>query len=218
MPHRLPILRSVLIAAVAVLAVVSLTLTYQSLRARVAADVYRQRLDALATEYDHLQDLYNEAIRRTAVTELLVRDGTLSVRVRNALGLIREVETPFDPTREIYVDYVVLDGRLWIRRVFDSRTPPGEALVIEPQVADIDWNAENAAHGKAVYRLLDEGRWIVSVTGNGALGLTRAPDDAPVHLSSPPAIRDFDEVTADADAAARAIGFGDIWSHLRGLD
>ena len=53
---------------------------------RVAADIYRQRLTALGADYEALRGRYNEAVRKTAVTELLVKDGSLSVD----LGILRE--------------------------------------------------------------------------------------------------------------------------------
>jgi hypothetical protein len=116
------------------------------------------------------------------VTELVVEDGRLSVAIRDAGGAIRTIETPFDPSREIYVDFVVLDGRLWIRRVFDDRTPPEQGVLVDPALAEIDWSEERAAYGKATYRALGPGRWIVSVTGDGSLGLARSRDDAPSEL------------------------------------
>jgi hypothetical protein len=96
------------------------------------------------------------------------------VAIRDASGAVRTIETPFDPSREIYVDFVVLDGRLWIRRVFDDRTPPEQGVLIDPALAEIDWSEDEAAHGKATYRALGPGRWIVSVTGDGSLGLARS--------------------------------------------
>ena len=124
------------------------------------------------------------------MTELVVEDGKLAVAIRDAGGAIRTIETPFDPSREIYVDFVVLDGRLWIRRVFDDRTPPEQGVLIDPALAQIDWSEEQAAYGKATYRALAPGRWVVSVTGDGSLGLTRAARGrAPAELAPPPPVR-----------------------------
>ncbi|MCB9845917.1 MAG: hypothetical protein H6811_08040 [Phycisphaeraceae bacterium] len=212
---RVPVFRVVMGSALGVLTIVAGILAYRMLRADVAAGIYRERLATLAGEYDKLEDLYNTAIKKTHVTELIVRDGRLSVRIRSALGLLREIPTDLDPSREVYVDYVVMDGRLWIRRVFDSATPPDQALVIDPGVGEIDWTDPAAGHGKAVYRRLEEGRWIVSVTGNGALGLSRAEDDD-VHLSGPPEVRDFDSITTDADAFVEGIGLNEVWARLVG--
>ena len=158
--------------ALAVLAILLalMLVGYLFFERQVAAEVYRDRLAEISGEYEQLRERYNTAISKTAVTELEVAGGVLTVRVRDAGGVIREIPTELDPSGEIYVDYVVLDGRLWIRRVFDANTPPAEALVIDPELADIEWPTGELAHGKAVYRSLDEGRWMVTVTGNGSLG------------------------------------------------
>ena len=163
-------LRALIALSLGVLALAVSIVGYRLLRAQVAASVYRERLEEVARAYDALRSRYNEAVRRTAVTELVVRDGRLSVRVRNAAGLIREIPTPYDPSGEIYVDFVALDGRLYIRRVFDARTPPSEGLTIDGSLAQIDWDAPGADHGKAIYRRLGEGRWVISATGNGRSG------------------------------------------------
>jgi hypothetical protein len=178
--------------------------TYRLLEASLAADVYRERLALLSRDYEQLRGQYNDAVRRTAVTELRVEDGKLSVVVRTAAGELRSFETPYDPSREIYVDYVVLDGRLWIRRLFDDRTPPGDGMTIDPQLVDIDWQAIEAGHGKAAYRALGAGRWVVDVTGDGSLGLARRDPEASVELAPAPPIREFqpldDEVAAELGA------------------
>jgi len=189
---------------------------YRMLRADIAASVYRQRLEKVATEYNALAARYNEAVRKTAVTELVVMGRILSVTVRDADGVVTTVPTPFDPAKEIYVDYVVLDGRLWIRRVFDESTAPERGVLIEPTLAKVNWEDPKLAHGQAVYRSLSDGRWVVSVSGDGALGLTKSADNAPTDLAVRPEIKKFDEVTAEADAQASAIGFGDIWQLLTG--
>lgn len=202
--------------ALIVLAAGAGLLGYRFLRAEVAAGVYRQRLEDLSLEYESLRGRYNEAVRQTVVTELVVRDGRLSVRVRDASGVLKEIATPYDPRREIYVDYVVLDSRLWIRRVFDSATPPGEALVIDPVHEDVDWDCAEAEHGKAVYRALGEGRWVVTVSGNGSLGLMRAAEDDQAEITSAPEIRTFDEEVASADRRVRSIGLAEVWRSLIG--
>src|SRR5262249_20783722 len=118
----------------------------------------------------------------------------LSVAIRDAAGAARVIETPFDPSHEIYVDYAVLDGRLWIRRVFDDRTPPGEGVLVDPQLAQVDWDARGGAYGKATYRSLGPGRWVVSVSGDGSLGLVRVPDGEPTELAPPPPVRSYEPV------------------------
>jgi hypothetical protein len=101
---------------------------FRLLEASLAADVYRERLAEMAADYETLRGRYNQAVRRTAVTELRVVDGKLTVVIRTADGELQALESPFDPSNEIYVDYVVMNGRLWIRRVFDAKPWPGEPV------------------------------------------------------------------------------------------
>lgn len=142
-------------------------------RSELTARLYRHQYTQLNERYSDLQSAYTELVQKTAVTELEVADGRLTVVVRGATGDLKRIETPFDPSAEIYVDYAILNSRLWIRRVFDEHTPPNQAQIINPALTEIDWAATDATHGKAVYRSLAEGRWTITVTGNGALGLTR---------------------------------------------
>lgn len=187
---------------------------YRFVRADLAAHVYRERLAGLAKDYESLRGTYNEAVRRTAVTELVVQDGKLSVRVVNDQGVVREIPTPYDPAREIFVDFIVVDQRLWIRRVFDARTPPTQAIVINPEADTVDWDSPQTAYGKAVYRRLDEGRWVVSVSGDGSLSLARA--QGPTRLSHAPELKDYEQAEEEARAQAEAIGVREVWSWLLG--
>lgn len=187
---------------------------YRLLRAELAADVYRGRLEALADDYRTLHSRYEEVVRRTAVTELRVEEGRLSVLVRRADGRVHEVPTPYDPGREIYVDFAVLDGRLWIRRVFGEDTPPREGVLVDPALGAVDWDADDDAFGKAAYRTLGEGRWVVTVTGGGALGLERAGPRAPVELSPPPPIRRPEPVASRVDERLRDVGPGELLAVL----
>jgi len=187
---------------------------YEVLRVGLEADVYRERLEQASRDYAVLRDRYDEAIRRTAVTELVVEDGRLSVAIRDAAGTARVIETPFDPSHEIYVDYAVLDGRLWIRRVFDDRTPPGEGVLVDPQLAQVDWDARGEAYGKATYRSLGPGRWVVSVSGDGSLGLVRVPDGERPELAPPPPVRSYEPVEEARDDALRELGFLEVMRAL----
>ena len=182
---------------------------FRLLEASIAADVYRARIAELSDDYESLLQQYNQAVRRTAVTELRVEDGALKVVIRTAQGDLQELDTPFDPGREIYVDYVVHDGRLWIRRLFDEQTPPGEGLVVDPRFVDVDWNLEDASHGKATYRELGEGSWVVDVTGDGSLGLARRDESEPLRLSPPPPVRDFIPVEHDVQHRMGEVRFGE---------
>jgi hypothetical protein len=187
---------------------------YELLRVGLEADVYRERLEQTSRDYAVLREHYEQAIRRTAVTELVVEGDRLSVVIRDAAGAARAIETPFDPSHEIYVDYAVLDGRLWIRRVFDDRTPPGEGVLVDPGLAQVDWDARGEAYGKATYRSLAPGRWIVSVSGDGSLGLTRVRDGARTELAPPPPVRDYDPIEDARDDALRELGFGEVMRAL----
>ncbi|MCB9868117.1 MAG: hypothetical protein H6816_15945, partial [Phycisphaerales bacterium] len=72
---------------------------------RLAAEIYRDRLRQVAIENEQLRGSYNEAVRRTAVTELRVANGKLDVAIRTLDGEERIIPTPFDPRGEIYVDF-----------------------------------------------------------------------------------------------------------------
>ncbi len=191
---------------------------YRLVQANLTADIYRDRLTELAGDYDALRETYNQAVRKTAVTELVVEDGKLCVSIRNARGVVKQTPTPFDPSGEIYVDYVVLDGRLWVRRVFDAKTPPSRGVVIEPELADVRWDDPALAHGKAVYRKLDEGRWIVTVTGDGSLGLAKVTGNQPSELTALPEVRDYKPVDEQARAEVDQIGVGDVMRRLVGVE
>jgi len=179
---------------------------FRLVHAEVEAEVMRERLARLDADYAELRDRYDSAVRRTAVTELRVEEGELHVVVRTAEGTLREIDTGLDPSREVYVDYVVVDGRLWIRRVFDDSIPPSNAVVIDPELASVDWNREGATHGKATYRRLGEGRWVVTVSGNGSLGLARAPESLEIDLVPPPPVREFAPLEDETREVLGALG------------
>lgn len=200
------------LGAVFVIGVVGLRLA----RADAAERVYRERLEALAGDYESLRADYNRAVRRTAVTELVVKDGTVTALVRSAHGAIAEVPTKADPSKEVYVDFALVDGRVWIRRVFDAGTRPSDATVIDPRLADVDWDAPTASVGQAVYRTLGEGRWVVKVSGDGALGLERVSDDAVVSLSEAPEVRSFEEVQAEVEDRVGKVGWRDALGAVLG--
>jgi hypothetical protein len=181
---------------------------YRLARAHARAEVYRARLDELATQHQALRGRYNQAVERTAVTELVVNDGKLSVVVVTAEHEIRRIDTPFDPNSEIHVDFVVIDGRLWIRRIHDSDTPASKGLLIDPALASIDWS-DDARRGLAIYRPLGEGRWVVSVSGNGALTLESAPPKERTQLSAGAPVDDYPTI-ADEAAGASADDIGVI--------
>jgi len=200
----------ILTATLVVVLGVTTVAAYRVLESQIAGDIYRERLAELELDYSLLRRQYNQVVRKTAVTELWVQDGLLSVTVRTADGATQTLPTPFDPAKEIYVDYVVLDGRLWIRRVFDQATPPDAGMLIDPALSDVDWEADGASMGKAAYRELDEGRWVVTVTGDGSLGLAPSSEDEARELSAPPIIRDYAPVNEQVEAALRELGAAEI--------
>jgi hypothetical protein len=82
-------------------------------------------------------------------------------------------------------------------------------------LASVDWNGPSASHGKAVYRTLTEGRWVISVSGDGALGLTRLDGPSP-SLAGAPEIKDYSEIEAEAAKQAEAIGPTEVWEWMFG--
>ncbi len=212
---------SAVLAAVGVVALAGLHM----LRADAAQQIYKDRLIELGETYTSVVEQYNTAVRQSTVTELVVEPAagqtgplTLAVVVRDAAGERKRIETPYDPSGEIYIDFVVLDGRVWIRRVFDDRTPPSEAVVIDPAVADVQWSMDGSGYGKAVYRSLTEGRWAVSISGNGSLTLAPVTGPTPPDLVHPPEIVDFEAIVREADASAQEVRLSDVLRNFLGLE
>jgi hypothetical protein len=141
---------------------------------------------------------------------LVVEQGKLSVVVRTADGLDRTIETDCDTGYPIHCDYLVMDGRLWIRRVYDDRTAPEDGKVIDPDISNIDWSSKEVQYGKTVYKLLNDGRWVVSVTGDGSLGLARKTEDDAKPLALAPPVQDFKEIEKKIDTEVSEITFLDI--------
>lgn len=191
---------------------------YQWARANVAKDIYRDRLTSLQAEYEDLAQEYNQAITPRPVTELLVEDGTVCVIVRKGDGELVRVPTTFNAWEdELFVDYALVDGRLLIRRVFDEHTAArsDKAVVIDPDLVEVDWQDPGIPFGKAIYRSrMADGRWIISVTGDGSLGLKQVSEDIPVTLTAEPEIKKFEPIDERADEAVEKIGVGDVWKHL----
>ena len=111
---------------------------------------------------------------------------------------------------------MVLDGRLWIRRVFDDRTPPEQGVLVDPALAQIDWNAEQAGYGKATYRALTpgplgrfgDGRWFARAHPGG--------DGAATELVPPPPVRDYAPIESELDGALRELGPVEVLQALAG--
>jgi hypothetical protein len=199
-------------AACALLAAAGFT-AWKLVRADVESRVYRDRLEALAGEYRTLSQRYNNAVRRTAVTELLVQNDAVWVLVRSADGPLALYETPYTADREIFVDFIVRDGRLLTRRVYDDATPPRDGFVLDDRFTNYTTADEPQTAppviGKTVYRSLDEGRWLVEVTGNGALGLRRIGDLPPGGVEA---------VRAQAENNARLVNAPAVESYAEWID
>jgi hypothetical protein len=180
-------------------------------RARIGEAVYRDRLKEICSRYESLRESYNDVVRRSAVAELVCENGRLSVAYRVGPTTVETVPLPFDPDQEIYVDFVVLDGRLLIRRVFSEDTPPNAGVVLNADLLGVDWDRPDAQVGKAVYRRLSQGRWTVTVTGNGSLGLDRAPDKPDGNdLALNPPVRNYDRVAGDIRDATDSITVAEV--------
>ena len=202
----------------AVALVLVLAAGYQWAKASVAQEVYRDRLTSLQAEYQQLAEQYNQAITPRPVTELLVEDGLVCVIVRKGDGELVRVPTTFNAWEdELFVDYALVDGRLLIRRVFDEHTAARSdaAIVIDPGLVEVDWEDPKIPFGKAIYRSrMADGRWIISVTGDGSLGLKQISDDTAITLATRPEVKKFGPVDDRANEAVERIGVGDVWKHL----
>lgn len=179
-------------------------------REEVTTRLYQEKLSALAADYASLATHYNEAIRQSAITELEVTPGSLNVLIRTADGQLQRIPTPFDPAREIYVDYLLGNGRIWIRRIFDDRTAPEDALLIDPLWQDVDWPQSGLRYGKAIYRSLQPGLWAIQVSGNGALSLEPVPTSQAERLLPAPEIRSYEEIQLELAAEVDRISTRDL--------
>jgi len=190
---------------------------YQWAKASVAQDIYRDRLTSLQADYQQLAKQYNQAITPRPVTELLVEDQKVCVLVRKGDGELVRVPTPFNGwENDVYVDYVLADGRLLIRRVFEINDDQATSkpVNVDAELVDVKWG-ESVPFGKAIYRSkMADGRWVVSVTGDGSLTLKRIGDDEPVKLATQPKVNEYEPVDERADEAVEQIGVGDVWRHL----
>jgi hypothetical protein len=189
---------------------------YFWMRQEITSRIYREKLDELASQYSALAEQYNTAVRQSAITELEVTADSVAVLIRTVDGSIRRIPTPFSPKRELYVDYVVGNGRIWIRRVFDDSTPPENALVIDPVWETVDWQNDSLSYGKAIYRTLQPGIWAISVSGNGSLSLEKVQASQVARLQAGPEIRTYEEMKIALEAEVKQIGMDDWWALFLG--
>lgn len=196
---------------------------YQHSRGNIVADIYRQRLQDLSGKYQDLRQQYNQVVRKTAVTELVQEKGKLNVVVRTAEGVLETIPTTLDPKREIHVEYVVQNGRLWIRRAYSLSDPDGhgearaDVRLINPNLADLPWATDPNLQGLSVFRRdLSEGRWVVTATGNAALALTKLKPGEPARLSGPPAVNAFPELQREIQADIDKLSVVEIAQRMLG--
>jgi len=74
----------------------------------------------------------------------------------------------------------------------------------------VDWNDPAARYGKAVYRSLGEGCWVVTVTGDGSLALVKVQPKAEVVLSGPPPVRDYEQLKKQVDDSLGKVTPGEV--------
>jgi len=199
--------RTLRLAMLMCLVGVSAVALYHHSKGRIVTDLYRQRLRELSDHYRELRGLYNEVVKKTAVTELVLSGGRLSVVIRTAEGVLRTIPTELDPAKEVHVEYVARAGRLWIRRVY-TMTDPDDAgradakvVIINPTLDDLPWTDDADLQGLAVFRKqLTEGRWVVTTTGNAALALTKLESGQGSDLASPPPVRAYPELEQEIQA------------------
>jgi hypothetical protein len=201
---------------VGVIALCGVALWRQS-RGNIVAGIYRQRLEEVSARYQELRGQYNEAVRKTAVTELVVSGGQVSVVVRTAAGIVETIPTHLDAAQEVHVEYLVLDGKLWIRRVYTLSDPDsaGQAAasvaMINPSLASPPWSTDPNLKGLSIFRKdLTAGRWVVTTTGNAALDLRKLPEGQCSQLASPPPVRDFPAMEAQIRDEVARLGVIDI--------
>ncbi|MGF1450506.1 MAG: hypothetical protein ACFB21_00350 [Opitutales bacterium] len=156
-------------------------------REQAQLDAAEQRINELAGELAAAREEKQRLLARTALTLIHVSENAITLQVATADGSVREIATPFSPENEVFVDYVVHQGRVLIRRVFDEHTPPNQAVSVDPNLVAVDWGSlGDSSHGRAIYRRLSPGRWIISISGAGALGLEPVSSDALPSLKPAP--------------------------------
>lgn len=190
---------------------------YRLVRSHVADDIYRQRLREANERYTALASTYNDAVKKTAVTELVVyEDGSVCVAFVNEDGTEEIKQTPFKMGSEVFVDFMVVDGKTFFRRVFDENTPPKEALVINPLKKSWEQSGETA-RGKAAYaKLTEPGRWTVTLSGNGSLDIAKKDKDAePTRLMPPPDVKNYDEIEAELNDTINDITPADVFQRVK---
>lgn len=180
-------------------------------RAQVETEIYRQRLVDLHGEFETLAGQFDRVVQRSAVTELEVIDGRINVLIRSANGVLECIPTRFSAADTIHVDFLVRDGRLWIRRIYDDQTPPEKGQVIDPQWAVVDWRDPKVTRGQTIYRgQLEDGRWVINVSGSGSMELVRVGPNEPHELVFAPQLLDAEELTRSIVDARKGVTTVDV--------
>jgi len=203
--------------------VLAVFLGYSVVRTNIAADLYRDRLREAVKENEAMRQTFNEAVKKTVVTELVVNDDeTICVVFVSADNTEHVVPTPFKMGAVLWADCIVQDGKLFLRRVFDDNTAPINALFIDPVVQTVDWKRAGpsgkvpqgiAANGE----INAKGRWVVSASGQGALELKKADDAAPRQpIARDLQVRDYKEIEKQITTKVDEIGPTDVWKSLFG--
>lgn len=198
---------------------------YQWAKANVAQEIYHDRLTGLEAdyrqlgqEYNQLAEQYNQAVTPLPVTELFIEDGIVCVAVRMGDGEIKRFPTPYNAwENEFHVDFAMINSRLLIRRVYDENTAPNAGVVLDPELLQVEWDAPGASHGHVIYsNRMSDGRWIVTVTRNGALSLEKVDDDAQINLVAQPQMMEFEpaEHREQIESDLTEIGVRDVWRYL----
>ncbi len=194
----------------------AVTAVYSMGRNQVVEGIYREKLSEVVEAHEKLRTRYESAMKKTIVTEIEVKGGEVNLLVRSVEGVVKRIPTDLDPRDEVFVDYLVIDDRLLIRRVYGDKTPPAEGVAIDPELVDVDWDDESIQRGQSIYRgKLTEGRWLVTMTGNGALDLTKAEGETPPLVAGPPTIKKFEEVTDEINAEVETVKTTEVIEKLQ---
>lgn len=183
-------------------------------KAAVAGDVYLKRLQQLEQDYGTLQERYNSAVRAAALTELRVNETSAQLWVRGSDGAVHHFQTPYKAGDVVNFEYVVWHGRVLIYGVYDRNTSPNDGTRIDPEQRLIDWSDASEPYTLAIGRKLTPGRWVVRMSGNGALTLAQADEQELVELEAPPSLERYDPIEREIEDATREVGLGEVFRRL----
>ncbi len=205
---------------------------YYLIKSHVEADIYREKFEKVSADYEKMRTTYNEAVKKTAVTELLVNeDGSVCVVFVTLDGQEKILPTQFKMGNELFVDYVTIDDRTYFRRVFDQKTTPENALYIDPKLQEVEWksageepnalphpNHSQVTDGVISYvKLSNPGRWEVTITGDGKPDIRKKDKNEPPSALVPSVqVRDYSQIEKEVKDQIEGISFSDVMSRLFG--